>query len=168
LVHAAYHTRSLAWSTTLGFEVREPLVTRPGAPLAVQRPGHTVRQATEADLDGGQAGCRRVHGHDRRGALQEAIADGTATVVEHEGRLTGEAPGLGFPGHAVGESDAELKALVGAAPTFVGPGVLLPTRHGELFRWCLTHGLRVVPPMTLMSLGLYHEPQGTVLPAMRY
>ena len=168
LVQAAYHTRSLALYATLGFEVREPLVTLQGPALAVQIPGYAVRQATEADLDGCDALCRRVHGHDRSGELREAIADGTATVVEHEGRLTGYATVLGFLGHAVGESHAELKALIGAAPMFVGPGVLLPTRNGEVFRWCLAHGLRVVQPMTLMSLGLYHEPQGAFLPSILY
>ena len=168
LVHAAYHTRALALYATLGFEVREPLVTLQGPPLAVQIPGYAVRQATQRDLDGCDALCRRVHGHDRRGELQEAIADGTATVVEHEGRLTGYATVLGYLGHAVGESNAELKALIGAAPAFVGPGVLLPTRNGEVFRWCLAHGLRVVQPMTLMSLGLYHEPQGAFLPSILY
>jgi N-acetylglutamate synthase-like GNAT family acetyltransferase len=168
LVQAAYHTRSLALYATLGFEVREPLVTLQGHPLAVQIPGHAVRQATEADLDGCDAVCRRVHGHDRRGELREAIADGTATVVEREGRLTGYATGLGYQGHAVGESHAELKALIGAALAFVGPGFILPTRNGEVFRWCLAHGLRVVQPMTLMSLGLYHEPQGAFLPSILY
>jgi predicted N-acetyltransferase YhbS len=168
LVQAAYHTRALALYATLGFEVREPLVTLQGPPLAVQIPGHAVRQATGADLDGCDALCRRVHGHDRRGELLEAIADGTATVVEHEGRLTGYATVLGFPGHAVGESYADLKALIGAAAEFVRPGFLLPTRNGEVFRWCLAHGLRVVQPMTLMSLGLYNEPRGVFLPSILY
>jgi hypothetical protein len=156
------------WSKTLGFEVREPLVTLQGPPLAVQIPGHAVRQATGADLDGCDTLCRRVHGHDRRGELLEAIADSTATVVEHEGRLTGYATVLGFPGHAVGENHADLKALIGAAAEFVGPGFLLPTRNGEVFRWCLAHGLRVVQPMTLMSLGLYNEPRGVFLPSILY
>jgi predicted N-acetyltransferase YhbS len=113
LVQAAYHTRSLALYATLGFEVREPFVTPQGPPLAIQIPGHAVRQATEADLDGCDALCRRVHGHDRHGELREAIADGTAAVVEHGDRLTGYATVLGFPGHAVGESHAALKALIG-------------------------------------------------------
>jgi predicted N-acetyltransferase YhbS len=168
LVQAAYHTRSLALYATLGFEVREPLVTLQGPPLAEQSPGYPVRPAVEGDLDGCDAVCRRVHGHDRRGELLEAIVDGTATVVEHEGRLTGYATGLGYLGHAVGESHAELKALIRAAPAFVGPGFLLPTRNGEVFRWCLAHGLRVVQPMTLMSRGLYHEPQGAFLPSILY
>jgi predicted N-acetyltransferase YhbS len=168
LVQAAYHTRSLALYTTLGFEVREPLVTLQGPLLAIQIPGYTVRPATEGDIDDCDALCRRIHGHDRSGELREAITDGTATVVEHGDRRTGYATALGFPGHAMGESNADIKALIGAAPAFVGPGFLLPARNGGLFRWCLEHGLRVVQPMTLMSLGLYHEPQGAFLPSILY
>jgi hypothetical protein len=154
--------------STLGFEVREPLVTLQGPPLAVQIPGHAVRLATERDLADGNALCCRIHGHDRSGELLEAIRDGTATVVEHGDRLTGYATVVGFSGHAVGESNADLQALIGAASEFVGPGFLLPTRNGELFRWCLAHGLRVVQPMTLMSLGLYNEPRGVFLPSIIY
>ena len=51
---------------------------------------------------------------------------------------------------------------------FVGLGFLLPARNGELFRWCLAHGLRVVQPMTLMSLGLYNEPGSIFLPSIKY
>jgi GNAT superfamily N-acetyltransferase len=168
LCQAAYHNRSLALYTTLGFEVREPLATLQGPPPAVQVPGHAVRRATEGDLDDGNALCRRIHGHDRGGELLEAIRDGTATVVEHDGRLTGYATVVGFFGHAVGEGNADLQALIGAASAFAGPGLLLPTRNGELFRWCLGHGLRVVQPVTLMSLGLYNEPRGVFLPSIIY
>jgi GNAT superfamily N-acetyltransferase len=168
LVQAAYHGRSLSLYTKLGFEVREPLVTLQGSSLGVTVPGRSVRKAVEADLPGCNALCRRVHGHDRGGELMEAIRDGTARIVELEGRLTGYASELGFWGHAVGESDADLEALIGAAEAFVGPGLLLPARNGELFRWCLAHGLRVVQPATLMSLGLYNEPRGAFLPSIIY
>ena len=87
-------------------------------------------------------------------------------MVEHEGRLTGYATVVGFSGHAAGESHGYLKELIGAATAFVGPGFLLPMRNGELFRWCLAHGLRVVQPLTLMSLGLYNEPRGFFLPSI--
>jgi hypothetical protein len=80
-------------------------------------------------------------------------------------RLT---PGLGFSGHAVGEGNAALKALIGAASEFLGPGFLLPTRNADMFRWCLERGLRIVQPMTLMSIGLYNEPQGVFLPSIVY
>lgn len=168
LVQAAYHNRSLSLYTKLGFEAREPLSTIQGSSLAVQIPGYTVRPATKNDLDACAQVCRRVHGHDRTGELLDAIKQGTASVVEHEGRITGYATAVAFFGHAVGKTNEELKALIGAAPTFPGPGFLLPTRNGELFRWCLEHGLRVVQPMTLMSVGLYNEPAGAFLASVLY
>ena len=168
LVQAAYHNRSLSLYAKLGFVAREPLSTMQGAPLATQIPGYTVRPATERDLDACNQVCVKVHGHDRRGELLDAIKQGTATLVEHGGRITGYATPVAFFGHAVGETNEELKALIGAAPAFPGPGFLLPTRNGELFRWCLDHGLRVVQPVTLMSVGLYNEPAGAFLPSVLY
>jgi len=44
----------------------------------------------------------------------------------------------------------------------------LPTRNGELLRWCLANGLRIVQPNTLMTLGLYNEPRGAYLPSILY
>jgi predicted N-acetyltransferase YhbS len=168
LVQAAYHNRSLSLYAKLGLVAREPLATMQGAPLAVAMPGYTVRPATERDLEACNQVCVRVHGHDRRGELLDAIQQGTATLVEHGGRITGYATPIAFFGHAVGETNDALKALIGAAPAFPGPGFLLPTRNGELFRWCLDHGLRVVQPMTLMSVGLYNEPAGAFLPSVLY
>jgi hypothetical protein len=54
----------------------------------------------------------------------------------------------------------------GAVPGFAGPGFLLPTRNGEVLRWCLERGLRVVQLMTLMSVGLYNEPAGAFMPSV--
>ncbi|MDN5850727.1 MAG: GNAT family N-acetyltransferase [Nitrococcus sp.] len=168
LVQAAYHSRSLSLYTRLGFVAREPLSIMQGAPLAVQMPGYTVRPATERDLDACNRVCWQVHGHDRRGELLDAITQSTATIVEQEGRICGYATSIAFFGHAVGETNDALKALIGAAPAFPGPGFLLPTRNAELLRWCLDHGLRVVQPMTLMSVGLYNEPAGAFLPSILY
>jgi len=93
---------------------------------------------------------------------------GSASVVEHAGRITGYATGIAFFAHAVAETLTGLQALIGAATEFGGPGFLVPTRNAKLLRWCLTHGLRVVQPMTLMSLGLYNEPRGAYLPSIAY
>jgi predicted N-acetyltransferase YhbS len=168
LVQAAYHGRSLSLYTKLGFVAREPLSTMQGPPIGIQIPGYSVRRATTGDLDGCNQVCLKVHGHDREGELLDAIKQGTATIVEHRGRVTGYATSVAFFGHAVGETNEELKALIGAAPAFLGPGFLLPTRNAELFRWCLEHGLRVVQPLTLMSAGLYNEPAGAFLPSILY
>lgn len=168
LVQAAYHSRSLSLYTKLGFEAREPLSTVQGPPLNLALPGYRVRRAEAADLEACNALCLRVHGHARGGELAQAIGQGSATVVEHGGRISGYATLVGYFGHAVTETNEDLKALIGAAPGFVGPGFLLPTRNGELLRWCLDRGLRIVQPLTLMSRGLYQEPAGAFLPSILY
>jgi predicted N-acetyltransferase YhbS len=168
LVQAAFHNRSLSLYAKLGFEVREPLACMQGAPLSMSQPDRAVRSAIEADLDACNRVCRQVHGHDRSGELLDAIGQGVATVVEHDGYISGYATTVGFFGHAVGASNADLQALIGSAKEFAGPGLLVPTRNAELFRWCLTHGLRVVQPMTLMSFGLVNEPAGAYLPSIVY
>jgi hypothetical protein len=168
LVQAAYHNRSLSVYTKLGFHAREPLSVLQGPPLNLELPGYRVRSATLDDLGECNELCLNVHGHDRRGELAYAIADGTARIVEYGGRITGYATNIGFFAHAVGRTNEDLKALIGTAPTFVGPGFLLPTRNAELLRWCLTQGLRVVQPMTLMSRGLYQNPTGAFLPSVLY
>lgn len=168
LVQAAFHNRSLSLYTKLGFDTREPLSAINGPTLNLKIPSHVVRAANEGDQDACNNLCRKIHGHDRASELREAINQGTANVVELDGRITGYATLIGFLGHAVGESNDDLKALIGAAPEFAGPGFLLPTRNGELLRWCLANGLRVVQPLTLMSKGLYNEPRGTFLASVLY
>lgn len=168
LVQAAYHNRSLSLYTKLGFDTREPLSAIQGPTIGLETPGHAVRFANEGDLDACNELCLRVHGHDRAPELREAVEQGTATVVEHHGRVKGYATMVGFFGHAVGESNEDMKALIGAATEFPGPGFLLPTRNSELLRWCLGNGLRIVQPMTLMSTGLYNEPSGVFMPSVIY
>ncbi len=168
LVQSAYHNRSLSLYTKLGFDAREPLTNLQGSPIRVEIPGYTVRQGNASDLEACNSLCVRVHGHDRAAQLTQAIGQETATVVEHAGRITGYASQIGFFGHAVGENNEDLKALIAAAPAFLGPGFLVPTRNSELLRWCLGNGLRINQPMTLMSMGLYNEPAGVFLPSIIY
>ena len=168
LIQAGYHMRSLSLYAKLGYDVREPLACLQGPAINDVMAGYGVRPATPGDLEACNRVCRQVHGHDRGGELLDAVRQGAASVVEHDGRITGYATTLGFFGHAVGESNSELQALIGAAQTFAGPGFLLPIRNTKLFRWCLQRGLRVTQPMTLMSLGLYNEPAGAFLPSVEY
>lgn len=168
LVQAAFHNRSLSLYTKLGFDVREPLACMQGPALHANLAGYKVRPATKADLEACNRVCRQIHGHDRSRELSDMIDAGNAKLVEHNGRVTGYTTIIGFFGHAVGETNEELKALIGATETFAGPGFLLPARNGELFRWCLANGLRVVQPLTLMSRGLYNEPTGAFLPSILF
>jgi GNAT superfamily N-acetyltransferase len=168
LIQASFHTRSLSLYAKLGYDVREHLACMQGNALGISIEGHVVRPATNADLENCNRLCREVHGHDRAGELKDGITDGSPSVVEHDGRITGYATLVGFFGHAVGETNEDLKALIGAAKEFAGPGFLLPTRNGEVFRWCLSNGLRIAQPMTLMSKGMYNEPAGAFLPSILY
>lgn len=59
-------------------------------------------------------------------------------------------------------------ALITAADAFGGPGFHVPTGNDDLIRWCCDQGLRMANAMTLMSVGMYHEPQGTYLPSVAY
>jgi predicted N-acetyltransferase YhbS len=168
LLQSAFHNRSLCLYTKLGFETRETISKIHGAPLGLKFPGYDVRPASATDLATCNALCQRVHGHHRGGEVTDAIKAGTACVVEHLGEITAYATDVAFFGHAVAETNQGLKALIGAAPGFAGGGFLLPTRNGELFRWCLQHGLRLVHQMTLMTIGLYNEPAGAYLPSVLY
>lgn len=168
LVQAGYHNRSLSLYFKLGFDAREYLACLQGPAIGKAMPGCSVRAARLDDMAACNSLCFRIHGHDRGGELADAIAQGTASVVERAGRITGYATAVAYLGHAVGETNDDLKALIGAARTFPGPGFLLPVRNGEMMRWCLAQGLRVIHTMTLMTIGLYNEPEGAWLPSVLY
>jgi GNAT superfamily N-acetyltransferase len=168
LVQTAYHARSLALYAKLGFVVREPLSVLQGAPLQRSTPGLGVRPARPDDVPACDALCRRVHGHDRSGELQGAIAAGTARVVERPDRISGYATGFGYGWHAVAEGNEDLQALIASAEAFVSLGILVPSRNATLLIWCLDNGLRLVQQSTLMTVGLYNEPQGAWLPSIVY
>jgi len=168
LVQAGFHTRSLSLYTNLGFDVREHLACMQGRTVQRRVDGCSVRAAQPADVPACSNLSQRVHGFDRGGEIPQAIQHGSARVVERDGRITAYASDLAFFGHATAETNADLQALITSADAFGGPGILVPTRNSALFRWCLANGLRVVQPMTLMSIGLYNEPAGAWMPSILY
>jgi GNAT superfamily N-acetyltransferase len=168
LVQAAFHNRSLSLYTKLGFDPVEPLSCVQGTPLRRALPGVEVRPATSEDQAACDAVCREVHGHARSGELADAIVRGHARVALRDGRIQGYATFVGFFGHAVGIRDEDIMALVAAAPAFLGPGFLVPTRNARLLRWCLEQGLRIQQPLTLMAMGRYETPRGAWLASIGY
>ncbi|KAG0632537.1 hypothetical protein HOY80DRAFT_1067986 [Tuber brumale] len=60
------------------------------------------------------------------------------------------------------------KRGVGDVHRITGPGILVPSRNHALFSWCLENRLNLVFQMTLMSIGLYSEPEGAYLPSVLY
>jgi predicted N-acetyltransferase YhbS len=168
LVQAAFHNRSLSLYTSLGFDVCEPLEVMQGGTRERSIPGCTVRPATAADLPACNTLSHRVHGFDRGTELEQAIQQGGSLVVERGGRITAYASHLAFFGHTTAESNQDLQALICSVDSFGGSGILVPSRNAGLFRWCLSNGLRVVEPMTLMSMGLYNQPAGAFLPSVLF
>jgi predicted N-acetyltransferase YhbS len=168
LVQAAFHNRSLSLYASLGFDVREPLSCIQGRPRERNVPGCEVRPAEAADLDACNLLSHRVHGFDRGAELAQGIRDKTAVVVERAGRITGYASALAFYSHGTAETNLDLQALLASAKSFGGSGILLPSRNTALLRWCLANGLRVVQPMTLMSMGLYNQPAGAWFPSVLF
>jgi len=168
LLQATFHSRSLCLYTKLGFDPRELMVVMHGSPIKQVIKGCKVRSATEADIDAANRVCESVHGHNRSGELRDAVAQGTAVVVERDHQITGYASEFGYRGHAVAESNLDLKALLASVQDFPHPGVIVPTRNVDLFRWCLENNLKVFQPMTLMTIGLYNEPRGAYLPSVLY
>ena len=168
LVQAGYHNRSLCLYTKLGFVTREPLSLLQGPKPNAKFAGHDVRVAEERDVEGCNKLCRDVHGFDRDLELRDAIRARSASVVVHLEEITGYATAIGFFAHAVARTNQDLKALIGAATEFPGPGFLLPTRNHEVFEWCLNCKLRLTFQMTLMTTGLYNEPAGAYLPSILY
>jgi N-acetylglutamate synthase-like GNAT family acetyltransferase len=166
LVQAAYHNRSMSLYAGLGFEIREPLACMQGRVQRLDASECRARTARSDDLEACNAVSQQVHGFDRGTELAHGIERGTAWVVERGGRITGYTSDLAFFGHTTTETNADMQALLASAESFGGPGILVPTRNGALFRWCLANGLRVVQPMTLMTTGLYTEPSGAWLPSV--
>lgn len=168
LVQAAFHNRSLSLYSSLGFDIREPLSCMQGRTQQRSVAGCTVRKAVSADLEHCNALSHRVHGFDRGADLAHAIQEGTAKVVERGGSITGYATDLAFFAHATAQSTQDLQALIASADVLGVPGILVPSRNAELFRWCLSNGLRVTQPMTLMTAGLYNDPSGAYIPSILF
>ena len=168
LVQAAFHNRSLALYTKLGFDTVEPLSGISGPAFTAEIDDHVVRPMTNNDVQAADTVCERIHAISRKNEIAGSVATGSGLVVENNGRIVGYATSIGMFGHAVGETNDALKALIGSGQEIQGPGFLLPTRNNEVMRWCLAKGLRIVQPLTLMSMGFYQEPRGAFIPSILY
>jgi predicted N-acetyltransferase YhbS len=173
LVQDSFNTASLSLYASLGFDVKEPLALIEGALKGDQPPDVTVRAIEENDYEACAELCRKIHGFDRLNELKNMPPFVTSLVAIRDGRLTAyaSAPHFWVLNHAVAETEDDMRALLIGAGNLVQDQpmtFLLPTQQTSLFRWCLKHGLRVVKPLTLMSMGEYHEPRGCYLPSVGY
>jgi len=168
LVQISYHNRSLSLYAKLGMVARESFAAMHGDPIRQAIPGYHVRPATPADEAACNALCLRVHGHTRAGEVREAVESGTGRVVERLGRITGYTTKINYFFHSVAETNDDLKALICESGDFGTPGYLVPLTNGDLLRWSLDHGLHIFFVVNLMTIGLYHEPDGAYMPSVGY
>jgi predicted N-acetyltransferase YhbS len=172
LIQDAFNTVSMPLYASLGFDVREPLVLVEGTPHGPSPGGVEVRPMRAADLPAAHALCDRVHGFDRRADLEMALGNFAPFVARRDGHVTGYASAATFwkTNHGVAETLSDMVAvLLGAARLTAQPiSFLLPTRDAGLFRWALRAGLRVVKPLSLMTIGPYRDPAGCWFPSVLY
>jgi predicted N-acetyltransferase YhbS len=174
LLQDAFNTASLALYSSLGFAVREPIALLSGRPRVTVATDVEVRPLRASDIPAADALARQVHGFERTNELRDALqAPGLDPfVVARDGRITAYATTLTVfaAAHAVAETSEDMKALItGALAASDAPGAfLLPTRQADLLRWALASGLRVVKPMTYMTVGEYREPNGAWIPSVLY
>src|SRR5215204_7692085 len=87
-------------------------------------------------------------------------------VVERGSRVTGYVSAATFwiMNHGVAETEQDMEALIlGAASMSSEPvSFLLPSRQASFFRWCLAEGLRVIKPMTLMTMANTRSRAGAI------
>ncbi len=180
LVQEAFNTTSMSLYASLGFEVKEPLVVLAGQlktpsppPPPTDAPAAQVRPLHESDLEACAALCRHVHHFDRTSELRVALNTPMFRPIGlwRSGQLAAyiTAPTFWLLSHAVAQTDQDLQDLLTAAAAEDGQiSLLLPTRQSALFRWCLGQGLRIIKPMTLMTIGEYQNPRGAWLPSVLY
>jgi len=172
LLQDSFNTRSIALYASLGFEVKEPILLMTGTPRGKPPSDIEVRPLTANDLEACAALCTRVHGFDRSQELADALKLFSPVVAVRQARVTAYASTATFwpLNHGVAETEEDMRALLlGAATLTSDPlALLLPVRQAGFFRWCLGEGLRVVKPMTLMTLGQYREPEGCYFVSVLY
>lgn len=174
LLQDAFNMQSLALYTSLGFEALEPVLVMGGTLRALPPADVDVRPLVDSDLEAAARLSLAVHGFERTNELRDALdAPGLIPyAAERSGRLVAYATTLSFfpAAHAVAETQEDLTALIAGAlaATDLPASFLLPARQHELFAWSLRSGLRLVKPMTYMSIGHAHAPRGAWLPSVLY
>jgi len=172
LVQDAFNTTSMSLYTSLGFDAKEPLALMGGKPRGELSPGLDARPLVESDLDAAAVLCREVHGFDRKKELRDAIGKFGPMGLFRGNKLAAyvSSPWLWIFNHGVAREERDILDILSAAGASSAQplSLLVPIRRSGLFRWCLGQRLRVIKPLTLMSIGEYHEPRGGFFPSVVY
>jgi GNAT superfamily N-acetyltransferase len=167
LLQDAFNVRSLGLYASLGFEVRDPVVVMGGRPAA--GPGRT---STSVPRGGRPRECaalhRAVHGYDRSAELRDALHIARPGPVRRRprGRIVAYATGTTFfaAAHGAGETDEDLSRSSAVRCGRRTRRRRSCSRRGRrALARCLDAGLRVVKPMSYMTLGHYRAPGGKLV-----
>ena len=147
-----------------------------GKPKSRRRTDVEVRPLTSEDLEACATLCQSIHGFHRTGEMQDAVKYSACFGVVQDNRIVAYSYSYTAKSeewilaHGVAETDQDMQALLLGMGEISGRPLsfLLPTRQASLFRWCLSEGLRVAKPGSLMTMGAYQEPQGRYFPSGLY
>lgn len=172
LLQDSFNVSSVSLYASLGFDIKEPILLMRGKPKSEPPAEIEVRPLTGEDLSACAALCEKVHGYGRANELRDAVPYFSPVVALRGERVVAyaSAPTFWPLNHGVAETEEDMKAiLLGAGALNEEPlSFLLPVRQTDFFRWCLSEGLRVVKPMTLMAIGEYQEPDGCYYVSVLY
>ena len=172
LIQDSFNVQSLSLYASLGFDAQEILVVLSGIPASEPPSSWEIRSLTASDIAGCESLHKNVHGYTRTNELRDTLAIGAPVVALRDGRVRAymAAPAIWLANHSVAETEEDMQALLLGSPGITNQPIsfLMPIRRAALFRWCLRQGLRAIRPMTLMTMGEYHEPQGSYFPSVLY
>ena len=152
LVQSPSHIRSFVLYTKTGFTLQEPLFLMQGQPLKGKNNIQTTNVhliENEHDISLCNELCMSAYGFTRETELRHAISQGVATILEHEGITKGYAAGIGMFGHAVAQSNEDLKTLIANTHEIMGPGFLYLLGTRRFLFGCLRMVFALVGPQTL-------------------
>ncbi len=174
LLQDGFNRTSLALYVALGLQVRELVLLLAGQPQSEPDGAVEVRVLDAADLAACEQLYADVHGHERGAEIRDSLADPLCAplVAVRGGKVVAYATTLTyFPAaHAVARSEADLRQLILGAAALAGRPLsfLVPASQGATLRWCLDQRLRIVKPMSYMTLSDYRRPTGPWLPSTMY
>lgn len=166
LFQEAVNTASLSLYTRLGFRWRDSAALMQPAPAG----DPSVRAMTTDDLPAVERLSSRHGGHSRVNDVAQLLKmEFPAFVREREGRVAAYQVATLF-GHAVGERDDDLLALVSHTATVLPEPmavVLVPMSQCGLFASALSAGYRVRKVLSYMSLERFSPIPGPMMPSIQ-
>jgi GNAT superfamily N-acetyltransferase len=167
-----FNTKSLGLYSSLGFDVKEPIVLMSGNPKNRSVSGIEVRRMKISDLEECGLLCKKVYGFDRTQELRDAIIIFTPVVAVRNGSIIAyiSAADNWAQSHGVAEREEDMRILIQGIGSLYSEqfSFLLPLKESSLLRWCLKEDFRIIKPFTLMSKGEYKTPVGCYLTSIVY